>query len=147
MIRVAIGLIVFVLLAGCGSSCPLDPRVASILSSPEITIYSLHPRGEAELPAGAEKLGGYRVLAKTSIKDAKLRQEVAQAIGESLRHAGVSMAKCFEPRHGVRAGSETFVICFKCNQLSLNGQHLAIDLDGQPMLNRIWKDHELPLAP
>src|SRR5262245_44881959 len=61
---------------------------------------------------------GWKVLGKTTVKDKKVRGQVLAALKKGVADSDGRVAKCFIPRHGVRAthGGKTveLVICFEC---------------------------------
>ena len=53
---------------------------------------------------------GYKVLAKTGVKDTKTRQRLISALLQGMRENSGNLAACFNPRHGIRSdGEQTFV--------------------------------------
>ncbi len=97
---------------------------------------------------------GWKSLGKTLVKDAAKRKEVREALYKSAAE-GKSMAKCFEPRHIVRASangkSVELVICFQCDRIHVtrgkdNVDMIPISSAAEPVLNKILKDAGVPLA-
>jgi hypothetical protein len=91
-------------------------------------------------------------LGSTIVKDAK-RKQVLDALYKSVARGG-SPAKCFEPRHILRATSEgksvTLVICFQCSQMQVSvgkagPQTIVISDAAHPVLDQILKDAGVPL--
>ena len=87
-----------------------------------IELYSLDPGADMKEPADAKKgFHGWKVLGKTTVKDAKTRKKLVAAMYQGLEASDGTAAKCFNPRHGVRvmADGKTVdaVICFECLQV------------------------------
>ena len=63
----------------------------------------------------------HAVLGRVQIRDAVQRRELLQALYGGIANAEDKIAKCWSPRHGIRAalGSKTvdLVICFECLHL------------------------------
>jgi hypothetical protein len=97
----------------------LPPAAKDVLERAEkMELFSLHP----ERPDGEvkEAFRGWKVLGKTEVADAATRKRLAEAFVKGVSEYKEGPAKCFNPRHGVRAtvGGKTaeFVICFECYQ-------------------------------
>jgi len=68
----------------------------------------------------------------------------------------IQPAKCFDPRHGIRATHEgktvELVICFQCAQFNVyvgadgEGKHLLIGKGPEPALDKVLKDAGIPKA-
>jgi hypothetical protein len=82
----------------------------------EYEIYSLDPSVEGV----KDGFHGWKVLGKTTVKDAK-RTDLLKALAKGVDENKGEAAKCFIPRHGIRArdGDKTvdLVICFQCLQV------------------------------
>ena len=81
-------------------------------------LYSLQPELEKnEKPA--ETLQGWKVLGKTVLKGAGVPKDVRDAVNQGIAKSDSEGAKCFEPRHALRATYEgktvDLVICFECS--------------------------------
>jgi hypothetical protein len=67
---------------------------------------------------------GYRVLGRVEIPKGPQRDQLLQALHDSLANAGYALAYCFDPRHAIRAsvGAETvdLLICFECDKILLH---------------------------
>jgi hypothetical protein len=131
-------------------------KVMAILDkAEEIELYSLEPepeKGAGKAPK-ASLFHGWLVLGKTALKDAKTRKAALDALDESVGMG--AMAKCFDPRHAIRAahGGTTvdLLICFACGQVYVyfNGNRdktLVIARGTQPALDDILKAAGVPLA-
>jgi hypothetical protein len=61
---------------------------------------------------------GYKVLGRTTVKDADTRKALLAALGKGIAEAPDRAAFCFSPRHGIRATHDgktvDLVICFEC---------------------------------
>jgi hypothetical protein len=137
---------------GCGEAGDkggkLPEDVVKVLEAAEvIEIESIDP----SVDKGA---GGWKSLGKTLVKDADTRKQVREALYKSAAE-GKGLAKCFEPRHIVRASangkSVELVICFQCDRIHItrgkdNHDIVAISAAAEPVLNKILKDAGVPLA-
>jgi hypothetical protein len=151
------GVVVAALLAGWlgadrsaagGKDGKLPADVVKVLEAAEqIELSSVDP-GDGKVD------GEWKVLGKTVVKDAAQRKQVLEALGKSVAE-GKSPAKCFEPRHIIRAssGGKTveLVICFACDRLHLTADKggykvVPISASAQPVLDKILKDAGIPLA-
>jgi hypothetical protein len=101
-------------------------EVATILESPDLLeVVSVSP----EPPYGPGPIPGphiqrYDELGRTVVPDED-RGAVLEAIREGVRTHDGSMARCFNPRHGLHAekdgGEVDLVICFECMQIQVYG--------------------------
>jgi hypothetical protein len=139
---------------GCGGG----PVVLS--PDEKMTLYSLDPssmegsmRWDGKKHSG-ETFHGYVVFGKLEIVDAAKRKEIAHAMNTGVAK-GDAMAKCFEPRHGIRATKgdvvRDFVVCFECAQFVVHqgetSERKAISRDPQPVLNNLLKKAGVNVAP
>ena len=145
-------MLLFATLVGCGA----DPLQG--VDSPEaLTLYSIDGRDfePGQEPETKEKFLSYPVLGKLEITDAEERKEIIAALKNGITDSDGTMAKCFWPRHAIRASQngETidYVICFECYQLEIhsNGASKTEPTTRKPqiVLNRRLKNSNIPLAP
>ena len=147
------GLLVAVI--GCGGGEP-----AGRVEVPDkLTLYSIDGRNHGSSlppgPAAGETFHGDPVLGKVVIEDAKRREALIAALNRGLAASDGTMAKCFWPRHGLRAERNgttvDYVICFECLQVATHrGESVvtvAIDKSPLPAFNDEIKRALLPLAP
>lgn len=144
-------------MASCGDS-NIEKRenqtvpefLTPLKTADKVVLYSIDPTG-SRATTGA--IAGYGVLGKTEIKDAHTRSKLALALAGALdKNAG---AKCFDPRHVLRATSgETtvdFVICFECQQMQIwTGSVMRTEfMNGTPggLFDGLLQDARIPLAP
>jgi hypothetical protein len=126
MVRyVALGLLAFGSLATDGQAAGgrgprrIPDAARAILEKAErIELFSLDPQEPDEVPK--DGFHGWRVLGKTAVKQAGARKRLVEALAKGVSQYKGGPAKCFNPRHGIRAtrGGKTadFVICFECYQ-------------------------------
>lgn len=103
----------------------------------------------------AETFRGYPVLGKIELKDKKVREQVIQALHQGTQNNTEWFARCFWPRHALRAekaGKSTdYVICFQCNWIKVMRNDKVEDIvtNKKPaeILNKILKDANIPIAP
>lgn len=92
----------------------LPPEALAVLKkAASLEVYSLEPTETTKGPT----LQGWRVLGKTAVKGPTAAKAV-EAVRKAIE-AGNKGAKCFDPRHALRAnhGGKTVdvVICFECH--------------------------------
>src|SRR5262249_32971335 len=145
-----------VVVAAAFSGCGRDP-VASLDAPEQLTLYSIDGRDfkPGQEPKAEEKFHDYPVLGKVEIKDAAKLQEIAAALQKGLARSDGTMAKCFWPRHGIRAVKNgrtvDYVICFECLQLevyegsSRNVKPVTSEPEG--VFNKHLEEAGIPLAP
>jgi hypothetical protein len=133
-------------------------KAAAILEkADQIELYSLEPEPDDKAAKGpkATFFRGWLILGKTVLKTATSRKQVLDALDESVGRG--RMAKCFDPRHGIRAShagqTVELVICFRCGQAYFyldprkdDHSTLSINRGTQPMLDAMLKAAHIPLA-
>jgi hypothetical protein len=96
-----------------------DAALTALKTADKIEVMALDPQGGDESKTAFHE---YKVLAKTTVTDADARQAVAEAVANGVTEGG-AIAKCFEPRHGLRVACKgttyDFVICYQCSQIEL----------------------------
>ena len=131
------------------------------LENPEkLILYSLDFREEymdEGFPQTEDMFRGIPVMGKIEVKDARKRKEIIAAINAGTAESDGDMAKCFYPRHAIRAtenGREVeYLICFECMQLQvyLNGFRqpamVPTTRGPQSVVNRHLKDANVPISP
>lgn len=123
------------------------------------TLYSIDgtDHGPSEAPSGAEKFHGFPVLGKIDLIDPGVRRDVLRALNEGVKQGGV-FAKCFWPRHGLRAVSGgkqvDYVVCFACTQMRVyaegsnpNGKEVTISKYPRETFNRVLNNAGVPVVP
>jgi hypothetical protein len=136
------------------SSTAFEKAMAIIQKADQIEFYSIEPFPDEKAPRD-KLLRGYVVLGKTVIKDAKARKAFVEEFDEAAGRG--RMAKCFDPRHGIRAThdgkSMDVLICFHCGYVNLyegKGNEpiasFSIAAGAQPAFDKILKDGKVPLA-
>jgi len=144
--------VISVAFAGCGGGSVLN------LDAPEqLTLYSIDGRDfkQGEEPKTEEKFHGYPVLGKVEITDVDRRKEIVAALKKGMARSDGKMAKCFWPRHAIRAVEKgrtiDCVICFECYQLEVHeGNSKSVKpttREPQEVFNRHLKQAGVPLAP
>jgi hypothetical protein len=137
---------------GCGRD-----SVAGLEAPEELILYSVDGRDfePGQAPKAEETFHGYPVLGKVEIKEADKRKEIMAALKDGMARSDGKMAKCFWPRHAVRAVEQgktvDYVICFECYQLQVHLDGTAKTeptlREPQSVLNKHLKDAGVPLAP
>ncbi len=119
-----------------------------------LELYSLDPGEDFKEPDVKKGFYGWKILGKTTIKDAKTRKKIIDALYKALDESDGSAAKCFIPRHGVRATVDgktaDVVICFECRQMEF---HIGGEMKTEPtndsaarVLNEVLTMAGVPLA-
>jgi hypothetical protein len=143
--------------SGCGgkldTAFPGDAQW--ILESPDtFELMTVDPSHETP-PANAKLIGGfYRILGQASITDAGLRKQLVDSLYDAALNNNGEMAKCFNPRHAIRAvrgGKMTeIVICFECSSLQTTTggvrSSAAINAAKESYFNEAATKAGLPLA-
>ncbi|MGF1580212.1 MAG: hypothetical protein ACFCD0_12685 [Gemmataceae bacterium] len=115
-----------------------------------IEFYSLDPHVKKKVKDG---FSGYPILGKVTLKN-KARKTVLEAVLKGIKK-GQPGAKCFIPRHGIRAkhGDDVveLVICFQCSWVYsyLNGKQnntVTIHESSAPALNTVLKKENIKVA-
>jgi len=137
---------------GCGSG-----SVANLEVPDQLTLYSIDGRDfePGKEPKVEEKFHGYPVLGKIEVKDLEKRKEIIATLKQGMARSDGKMAKCFWPRHAIRAVEKgrtiDCVICFECYQLEVHeGRSKSvkpITREPQEVFNRHLKQADIPLAP
>lgn len=138
--------------AGCGGG-----SVAHLDAPEQLTLYSIDGRDfeAGKEPKTEEKFHGYPVLGKIDVTDAEKRKEIIAALKEGMARSDGKMAKCFWPRHAIRAVEKgktiDCVICFACYQLEVHeGGSKRVEpttRDPQKVFNKHLMQAGVPLAP
>lgn len=129
-----------------------DQAKAILDKAPEFEYYSLEP---SEKPDKENALHGWKILGKTTVKDAESRKKLLTALTKSIAE-GKEGAKCFDPRHAIRArhGGKTVdvLICFECSwvYVYLDGKKEPVEVvmakGAQPLFDKVLRDAGVPLA-
>jgi hypothetical protein len=116
-------------------------------------LLSLEPSERKEAKGGFH---GWKVLGKTEVKDADTRKDLVAALEKGVAENKGEVAKCFEPRHGIRATRDKktveLVICFECLQVRGYVDNSDKNTDGfltskspQPAFDKVLKGADVPL--
>jgi len=124
-----------------------------LISSEKFMLYSINPEPVTGKTRW-ETFHEYRVLGKTPIADARQKIALVNTLSEGVAHAD-SFAKCFNPRHAIRATQGTnsidLVVCFECRQVkaySGRGDRWIIPTTDDPkkLFDEVLKRSGVPLA-
>src|SRR5262245_23786133 len=129
----------------------LPEEVAKVLASAaEVELYSLDAERAGK---GEPEWRGWKLLGKTTVKgDAK--KEVLAAVTSGAEEGPKYGAKCFDPRHGVKATHDgktvQLVICFECSWVYASvgdGEATKLTISGEPqkVLDRVLTEAKVPL--
>ena len=153
--RIQLAIVTFVVLAFVGRSSageiPAETK-AALEKATEWELSSLDPEYQKDPPK--DGFHGWKILGKTIVKDADIRKTLLAALEKGAKENDGSVAKCFDPRHGIRIkdGDKTIdlVICFMCYQTQVfagdkhTGGYLTTG-SPQPALDKVLKDAKVPL--
>jgi hypothetical protein len=119
----------------------------------QIELWSLSPERPKEKPADA--FHGWKVLGKTTVKDAEARKKLVAAFKKGVEENKGKVADCFNPRHGIRVTHDgktaDFVICFECYQVQVfvadkEEKGFLIMASPQAAFDHVLKEAKVPLA-
>ena len=139
--------------AGAKEMLP-DAARAALTKADQLELYSLDPSKEDNKDKDA--FHGYKVLGKTTVKADDARKALADAVLKGVADSDGAIAKCFDPRHGVRAvyDGRTYdlVICFQCSQIEVFAGDKKLGVTptaktAEPALDKLLKDAGVGLAP
>ena len=119
-----------------------------------IELYSLDPSRPKDKPK--DDFRGWRVLGKTTVKDADTRKAMVAAFLKGVEDNKGIAANCFNPRHGIRAThdgkSVDLVICFECMQVQgyldkseKSDVHFLVTKTPQDAFDKVLKAAKVPL--
>ena len=135
----------------------LSADVQTILEKAEqFELLSLDPAVEGV--KGKEGFHGWKILGKTMVKDAAVRKEIVTALDKGIAESDGNGAKCFDPRHGIRAQRDgktvELVICFECMQVQgyldkseKSDVHFLVTKTPQDAFDKVLKAAGVKLAP
>ena len=156
--HLGLGLLVLVLGATArGDDKPASKDLKQLFEKAEaIEVYSLDPSDDRKEPPDAKKgFHGWHILGKTTVKDPKVRKKLVAALYAGLADSDGTAAKCFDPRHGIRATVDgktaDIVICFRCLQMQfIVGEASMTETTTQApekVLDEVLTNAGVPLAP
>ena len=128
-----------------------DDLRAALEKADQFELLSLSPDEPKEKPK--DGFHGWQVLGKTTVQDAETRKRLLAALEKGVADNKGVVARCFNPRHGIRVTHEgktaDFVICFECFQVkAFAGDKPASFLvtdSPQPAFDQVLKDAKVPL--
>jgi len=135
-------------------------RPSAVIPTPDqMTLFSLDGRkmlkGGSDPTYDGEHFYRTPVLGKIDVAAAADRRHLMQAMNEGLNDTGAVQAKCFWPRHGIRATTDgntvDYLICFQCCQMQVySGEQkttlFTIGNSPQEAFDRFIAAAGLPLA-
>lgn len=144
--------VLVLLLAGCLGS----DRIGNLQSAEKFTLFSIDGRREPGTVKAIETFQGYPVLGQVEITDADVRRKLIAAFQDARARRPQLGAKCFWPRHGIRAVQSgrtiEYVICFECFRFSefVDGAIVRHDLlsgSAQLTFDKPLTDAGIPITP
>jgi hypothetical protein len=128
-----------------------DNLRAMLEKADQFELFSLSPDELKEKPK--DGFHGWKVLGKTTVKDAETRQKLLAALQKGVADSDGSVARCFNPRHGIRVTHDgktaDFIICFECLQVKAFAGDKSHDFlttrSPQPAFDTVLKEAKVPL--
>jgi hypothetical protein len=125
----------------------LPEMIREVFAASELELYSLDPsKGDKD----GKGFRGWTVLGKVALEGAAAKS-AREAFERGVKESDGRGAKCFIPRHGLRAASVDLVICFECFHVyAYKGWDKAFcntTATPAPVLNKILSDAGIPLPP
>ncbi|TWT66651.1 hypothetical protein [Allorhodopirellula solitaria] len=137
--------------AGCSrSSAPLEP----LRDATSLELYSLDPTERTDFDK-TTGFHGWKVLGKTTVKDAKTLSNLTDALAAGIAENDGMVSACFDPRHGIRVSVDgqqvDYVICFHCYSARWytdGDQNVGFLTTGspQPVFDRVLRDASVEIA-
>lgn len=105
-----------------GNKLPADAQ-AILDKAEQFELFSLDPDRRHADAKDKDSFQGWKVLARTTVKDAEVRKKVLAALTKGMADSDGTVANCFNPRHGLRATHDgktlDLVICFECKRIEV----------------------------
>jgi hypothetical protein len=136
-----------------GADNKLPEAAQAILDkADQFELLSLDPMREGE--KGESGFHSWKVLGKTTVKDAGVRKPILTALNKGISESDGHGAKCFNPRHGIRASYEgktvDLVICFECLSMKVYLGDAVVTVyttnSPQAAFDKLLRDANVPLA-
>ena len=137
---------------GCSSGRGLPPAAEQALrNATDFELLSLDPDRTTAESSGFH---GWKVLGKTTITDAGVRNNLIAAFKEGVPRRDIEPVDCFNPRHGITLVSDgtthEFVICFECYRVewySTRSTTAGFQITSSPQatFDKILKSSNVPL--
>ena len=137
---------------GCSSGNRLPPVAEQALrDATDFELLSLDPDREN---ADSNGFHGWKVLGKTTITDAGVRNDLISAFKKGVPRRKIEPVDCFNPRHGIKLVSDgithEFVICFECYQVQWHSPRstrggFQITSSPQETFDKILRASKVPL--
>jgi hypothetical protein len=95
------------LISACASSALQPPEAGALESAERMELLSLHPYPHAAAASAAAggDFHGYPILGRAVVSAATDREALAELVDRAARENPGHMAKCFNPRHGLRVST------------------------------------------
>jgi len=119
----------------------LPAEVRKILDTADrFILLSLNPKLMTQQKpdkSSNELFHNYRVRRKIEIRTQNGRDELLRALYQGIADSDGTVAMCFNPRHGIRAGTGDqtvdLIICFECLSIEIYGKtHAQVLTTGSP---------------
>jgi hypothetical protein len=117
----------------------------------QMTLYSIKTE-TTEADVGQGRFHDYPILGKLEITDAAQRQEIMAAVSGGIGKGWP--AKCFLPRHAIRAVVDgqtiDYSICFHCSEIEIHGadsKETSTNSNAMPILDKYLKAASIPQVP
>lgn len=134
----------------------LPPDVEWMLVEGKFELFSLDPTllsDKQRRRLGPKLFQRYRVLGRVEVPKGRERDELLQALHESIANSPLEYTYCFDPRHAIRtsvgAQMAELVICFECHRIEVYSpghSQTSINATAQPSLDAVLKRAGVPLG-
>lgn len=134
------GVMVVGVLAGAGweryrAIGPFSGEARWVLRGAErFELMSLDPSHEDFDPRRAGTMHGYRIVGRAAVSDGAEQRRLVEGVLSGVEAKEVESAKCFNPRHGIRAerGGRVVevVICFGCKRVEVYVDGAVVSVGG-----------------
>ena len=132
-----------------------EKLLALLKQAEQVELLSINPhvRIEAKQPGSFH---GWKSLGQTTVKEAEQRKKLLTAFEKGVEIEIAKVAKCFEPRHGIRMVHEgktiDLVICFTCYRVLVfagEEQEQSFQIEDSPraVFDQMLKDAKVRLPP
>ncbi len=134
----------------------------AMLDADEFEVLSLDPASQRDRPPTHQRdepagpFHGWKVLGATPVSDREARRRLLAALERGVEDSDGVEAKCFEPRHGLRARGPgvavDLVICFRCSSVRCyvgaeSGPFVSTTASPEPAFDEALRAAGVPMAP
>jgi hypothetical protein len=123
----------------------------------KLTVYSLDPQKIGD--KNTVRFRSYPVLGTTELSTKDSREQLLAALQKGIKENPGDIAKCFDPRHAIRAVANgktvDLLVCFRCLQVEVYDsadeksqkiKTVLVSRSPEPAFDRVLKEANVPLA-